>query len=423
MTWSHPDRRTLLLGSAAAFLPGCGTLGSRKVRPGQKLNLGVIGCGNRGWDNFNEMLGENVLAICDVDEHFLAKAAEKAPGARRCIDFRELLDLKDLHAVVISTPDHTHATAAAAALRRGLDVYCEKPLTHSVHEARVLRALAAEHGAITQLGTQIHSWPNYHRVVEIVQSGGLGAIHAAHVWVNGTDWSATAPPRPAPLPGHVHWDLWLGPAAARPFSPGYHPAGWRRYWNFGGGTLGDMGCHYLDLAFWALGLGLPATVTAQGPAADPECAPKGLTVHYEFTQPQVALTWYGGSSRPPVLAQYGLADWHNGVLFVGERGWLCADYTRKAMGPAGFLAGFEPPAPFVPDSIGHHKEWIEACKSRVRTTCDFAYSALLSEAVLLGNAAHRLGKRIEWDAVRGEARGCPEAAPLLAREYRPGWTL
>jgi predicted dehydrogenase len=425
--------RRAFLGALAAgsLLPAVRALPVRVPRRRRdKLNLGVIGVGGRGNDNLGGVAQENIVALCDVDARPLEAAAKRFPAARTFVDFRELLALGDLDAVVISTPDHTHAPIAAAALRRGLDVYCEKPLAHSVHEVRVLTQLAGEHGAVTQMGTQIHSWPNYRRVVEHVQSGALGAVTEVHVFCNGKTWSGgERPAEQPPVPEWLAWDLWLGPAPERPYHPAYHPAGWRRWWDFGGGTLGDMACHYMDLAFWALDLAHPLSVQASGPEVHPETAPAGMSVHYEFPArgklPALALTWYDGDERPAVLERLGLQQWQNGVLFLGEDGrWLVADYDRLEIGPKERFAAFVAPPQFVPDSIGHYEEWLQACRTRGRTTCPFAYSGPLTEAVLLGNVSFRLGgTKLDWDAHAMRARNAPQAAPLLRREYREGWVL
>lgn len=426
-------RRSFLAGStlaAGGLLLPQPTWRRRPSLRRDKLNIGVIGVGGRGHDNLVGVKSENIVALCDVDKRNLDRAAAEFTDARLFFDFRELLARDDLDAVVVSTPDHTHAPIAAAALRRGLDVYCEKPLAHSVHEVRMLTQLAGVHGAITQMGTQIHSWPNYRRVVERVQSGAVGTVRAVHVFCNGKTWSGgERPTETPPVPDGLHWDLWLGPAPARPYHPDYHPASWRRWWDFGGGTLSDMACHYMDLAFWALDLAHPSTVEAKGPALHPETTPAGLVVHYEFPArgklPALDLTWYDGDHRPPILAELGIDKWQDGVLFVGDDGrWLVADYSNMELGPQAKFTGFSPPPQYVPDTIGHYEEWLEACRTRGRTTCPFSYSGPLSEAVLLGNVSFRCGgRKLDWDARNLRVRNVPEAAAFLRREYREGWVL
>ena len=422
------------LGSTAAVaaslaLPSCATT-RRQPRPlSDKLRIGLIGVGGRGGSNLRGILdtGEDIVAICDIDERILGRVSRDLPAAETFVDFRELLARADLDAAVISTPDHTHAPAAAMALHRGLDVYCEKPLTHSVHETRVLTELAAANGAVTQMGTQIHANDNYRRVVEIVQAGVLGRVEAVHVFCNKAWGGATVPTEPMPVPDHIHWDLWLGPAPQRPYHEAYMPANWRRFWTFGGGTLSDMACHYMDLGFWAIGLTSPVTVQASGPEAQPETSPMGMSVRWEFPACQAheatTLTWSDGDHRPEALDELGIEKWRNGVLFVGEAGWLVSDYNRYEIGPKPDFANFTAPGKSIPDSVGHYREWTTACKTRGETSCHFRYSGPLTETVLLGNVAYRSGQRIEWDSARLQIPNSATAQALLRRDYREGWTL
>src|SRR6185436_3213940 len=234
--------------------------------------------------------------------------------------------------------------------------------THTVHEARHIARLAASQRKLaTQMGTQIHAGANYRRAVELIQSGAIGEVTECHVWCDRT-WSAgDRPTEQPPVPANLHWDLWLGPAPSRPYHPEYHPKNWRRWWDFGGGTLGDMACHYMDLAFWALKLEHPTTIEAQGPEIKTETTPAWLIVNYEFRQRRansLRLTWYDGGKRPELVSLGKVPDWRNGVLFVGEKGMLLADYGKHKLLPEEKFAGFQPPQPFIPDSVGHHAEWI-----------------------------------------------------------------
>ena len=419
------------------FLPQ--SLRPRQFRGGDKLNLGIIGVSGRGRPNRKGVEGENIVAVCDVDRRYLDEAKKAYPGSEAYQDYRELFRRRDLDAVVISTPDHTHAPAAAMALRRGLDVYCEKPLTHTVHETRMLTKMARERRAITQMGIQIHAQPNFRRVVELLQSGAVGELSAVHVFVNGTDWSAKAfPEASSEVPGWLDWDLWLGPAVERAYHPkAYHPVQWRRFWEFGGGTTGDMGCHYMDLAFWGAGLTAPTSIQSTAAAADASGPPRGLVTKYRFPATEerqaVDLTWYGGKARPPIFSETVLGNdaaeveavskrWRNGVLFCGSKGYLMSGYTKHELLPAGKFVSFVPPKPTLPDSVGHHREWIEACRSREATSCGFDYSGPLTEAVLLANVSHRLGgKKLDWDAKSATVTNAPEAAELLTKEYRAGF--
>lgn len=397
--------------------------------PNEKLNLGIIGPGGRGWRNLNAVSEENIVALAEVDAQRGSKAFEKFPKAARYEDFRKMLDKEDnrLDAVVVSTPDHTHAPASVMAMKRGKHCYCEKPLTHTVEEARVAAEVAKTNNLATQMGTQIHAGDNYRRVVEIIRSGAIGPVREVHVWVGKVWGGGDRPEETPPVPDHLDWDLWLGPAAERPYHPAYVPYHWRKWWAFGNGTLGDMGCHYIDLPFWALDLRHPTTVAADGepsPAHEETCA-MGLKVDYEFPargeQPPVKLTWYDGRRTPKEL--YGQKLPGAGVLFVGEKGRMLAQYRDYKLLPEEEFADYEPPEPSIPRSIGHHKEWIHACKTGQPTTCNFDYSGTLTEAVLLGTVSYRVGQKLQWDAAALKATNCPEAEKFLRLDYREGWTL
>jgi len=394
---------------AALTTPACSSVPRRRPRsPNERLDLGFIGVANRAASNLEGCAGENVVALCDVDESYLGAAGEVHAKARRYVDYRVMLDKEDLDAVVVSTADHTHAPATLAALERGLDVYCEKPLTHTVREARAVAEAARRHGAVTQMGTQIHAEANYRRVVELVRSGVLGSVHTCHAWVDKA-WGGGERPRDTPpVPPTLHYDLWLGNAPYRPYHPDYLPAVWRRWWDFGGGTLGDMGCHLIDLAFWALELEHPMRVAAEGPPVHAETAPLSMRARWEFAARErggrkygpLTLHWSDGGLVPPELESGALPRWGMGVLFVGTEGSLLADYGQHKLFPEERFSEFTPPTPWLPDSLGHYREWIEACKSRGPTSCAFEYSGPLTETVLLGNVAFRAGTAFDWDARR-----------------------
>jgi predicted dehydrogenase len=396
--------------------------------PNEKLNIGIVGVAGRGRDDLDGVASENIVALCDVDETRLAGAAKDYPKAAKYTDFRKMLDRNDLDAVVVGTPDHTHAVASAAALRSGRHLYCEKPLARTVHEARTVTDLARKHKRVTQLGTQIHAEPNYRRVVELVKSGAIGPVKEVHVWLGGTEsGKGKRPDETPPVPAGLHYDLWLGPAEYRPYSPEYVPYNWRVWWAFGNGMLGDFGCHYMDLPFWALDLRYPTSVEAEGPPVNPETTPEWQIVRYAFpargTQPPVNLTWYHGGKRPEISMEGPLKEWGNAVLFVGDKGMLASDYGRRQLLPEKEFEGFKPPDPFLPDSIGHHQEWIKACKTGGLTTCNFDYSGPLTEAVLLGNVAYRVGKKLEWDAERLKVTNTSDADALIRAKFRKGWRL
>ena len=422
------------LALAGTFLtstmsPAARALGAAALEsPNEKLNLAYIGVMNRARANIQGTLSENCVAICDIDSNYLAGAAKKFPAAEKYSDFRKVLDRKDLEAVVVSTPDHTHAVASAAALRSGRHVYCEKPLAHSVFEARRVAELAKETGLVTQMGTQIHAGNNYRRVVELVQSGAIGTVRESHVWV-GKAWDGKKRPSAKPVPPHIAYDLWLGPAPYRDYHERLLPQNWRRWWDFGGGTMADMGCHHMDLSHWALDLRAPVSVEAQGPEANPEGAPPSMRVAYDYPArgklPALRLTWYQGGAHKPLFEKHGLPGWGDGTLFVGDKGILLADYGKYALLPEKDFKDFEAPAPFVPNSIGHYREWIDAIKTKSpeKANCNFDYSGALTESVLLGNVAHRAGKKIQWDAEKLEVTNHPEANRFVRREYRKGWSL
>jgi predicted dehydrogenase len=447
---NHPvDRRGFLQGATLggiglALGAGRTARAARRLAANEKLNIGIVGVAHRGAANLQGVAGENIVALCDVDDTLLAAAAQKFPGAATYNDFRRLLDRPDLDAVVCSTPDHTHAVVAAAALRGGRHVYCEKPLTRTVSECRLVREAARRAKVATQMGTQIHADANYRRVVELVQGGVLGPVAEVHVWASATYGGRPPPGGEPPVPAGLHYDLWLGPVEPRPYHPEYLPGVWRNWWAFGGGALGDFGCHYMDLPHWALDLRYCSSVeVVDGPPPDPESVPPWMIVRYAYPargdRPPVRLTWYHGGRKPEMLesilpaapakdaADGGRADrkagWPSGVLFVGAKGLLLSDYTRHVLLPEKAFADFTPPKPSIPDSIGHHAEWIEACKRGGPTTCNFDYSGALAETVLLGNVAYRAGAKLDWDPAALRATNTPKAEEFVHHRYRKGWTI
>ncbi len=337
----------------------------------------------------NGVAHENIVALCDVDEARAAGTFERFPQAKRFKDFRRMLD--EMHAqidaVVVGSPDHTHAPAGVMAMKLGKHCYCEKPLTHSVYEARQMATIAQANKLVTQMGTQIHEGSQLPGAVELIQSGAIGSVGEVHVWL-GANFDGPARPtnmsqpdaptdRP-PVPASLDWDLWLGPAAYRPYSPSYAPFSWRYWWNFANGQLGDFFCHYCDLAFWALKLRHPTTIEAQGPV-HPESTAQWTIARQEYPSrgdlPPVTLHWYNGGAYPELIRERQIPQWGSAVLFLGSRGMLIADYGRHQLLPETQYADFKRPDPFIPDSIGHHREWTEACKTGGPTTCNFDYSA------------------------------------------------
>ncbi len=435
-------RRQFVAASAGALAAAPGFLRSQDAP--NRLNIAIIGCGGRGAANLGAVSGENIVALCDVNARAIADAAAKYPKARRCADFRRLFDhQREFDAVVISTCEHTHAFATMLALGHNKHVYCEKPLTHNIWEARRIREAAAKTKVTTQMGIQMHASENYRRIVEIVQSGAIGPIREVHVWVSRA-WGWQSPeaakrhkdivaitdrPKEAmPVPKGLDWELWLGPAPQRPFHSVYVPGPkWYRWWDFGSGTMSDLGSHFVDLPFWALGLRAPLTIEASGPPVHRELAPASMSVTYEYgprgKQPPVRLTWHQGENKPNIWRKNGIPQWANGHLFIGAKGMLLCDYGRYLLLPEQAFEGFKPPAPTLPRAPGHHAEWIRACKAGQPALADFEYSGWLTEANHLGNVAYRVGKKLEWDADKLRCKNAREADPLIRRAYRKGWEL
>jgi predicted dehydrogenase len=410
----------------------------------EKLDIAIIGAGGRGAANTGSVSSENIVALCDVNAKALDAAGMKHPGAKKFKDFRRVFDEADsFDAVVVSTCEHTHAFATMLALRHGKHVYCEKPPTHGIWEARRIREEAAKAKVATQMGIQVHATENYHRVVELVQAGVIGAVREAQVWVSRA-WGlqseeaakrnkdivfVTERPKDAMTPPEfLDWDLWLGPAPARPYHEVYFPGPkWYRWWDFGSGTMSDLGSHWNDLPFWALRLDAPKAIEAQGPPAHPEIAPASMSATYEYGAraelPPVKLVWHQGENRPEIWKRGGIPQWGNGCLFIGDKGMILADYAKHVILPEKDFAGLERPAPTIAKVTSHHGEWIECCKTAKAPSANFDYAGRLTEANHLANVAYRVGKKIEWDAENLRVINAPEAERIVRREYRKGWEL
>jgi predicted dehydrogenase len=434
-------RRTFL-GAAAATVAAPAFVRARNAN--EKLNIAIIGAGGRGASNLAGVATENIVALCDVNAQAVDKAATKYPDAKKFADFRKLFDhATSFDAVVVSICEHTHAFATMLALKHKKHVYCEKPLTYNIWEARRIREEAAKTKVATQMGIQIHATENYHQVVEMLQAGAIGPVKEVHVWVSRA-WGhqpadaakknndiVVAMDRPTgsqPIPSGLDWDLWLGPAPERPFHSVYVPGPrWYRWWDFGNGTMSDLGSHWNDLPFWALKLKSPLTVEASGPEPHPEIAPASMTATYEYgprgDQPAVKLTWYQGEDKPPIWRDGGIPKWSDGCLFIGAKGMLLANYNKYLLLPEKDFADYKRPEPTLPRSPGHYAEWIEACKSGKPTSADFQYAGWLTEANHLGNVAFRVGKKLEWDADKVRAKNAKEADQYIRREYRKGWDV
>jgi predicted dehydrogenase len=478
--------------------------------PNEKLNFACIGVGGKGSSDTDHVgrLG-NVVALCDIDDEQLDAKAKRFPQAKKYHDFRKMLDEmgKEIDAVTVSTPDHTHAVASIMAMKMGKHVYCQKPLTHSVYEARLMRETAERHKVATQMGNQGTASSGLRRAVEILRAGGIGPVHEVHVWTNRPIWpqgteaifkvsaarsaalaalhgSSLAGIHGPSVPKHVHWDLFLGPAPERPYDPIYHPFSWRGWWDFGTGALGDMACHTANMAFMALKLGYPTSVQAQSGDINPETYPMWARITFEFPareeMPPVKFIWYEGHQNgqrtlPPVEVASRregrrggggrrgqgqgsgdtlLARWlekhsrllpegrtlsDSGSLLVGEKGILFSanDYGEAhTLLPEKEFAGYKGPPETLPR---HHKageqngrrdtdfdqkaEWVAAIRGGPPALSNFNYAAMLTEAILLGDVAMRVGKKLEWDGPQMRATNCPEAEKYIKPEFRHGWTL
>jgi len=441
------NRRSFLqtqaaVGAAAVFSAPA-ILRARNLN--DKLNIAVIGSGGRGFANLKAVESENIVALCDVNQNNLDAAAQRHPGARTADDFRRLFDHQnEFDAVVVSTCEHTHAFATLPALQLGKHVYCEKPLTYNIEEARIIRMAARNANVATQMGTQIHATENYRRIVELIQSGVIGNVREAHVWVSrawgwhpneqaardaGDHYIVSESDRESKdVPKGLNWDLWLGPAPARPFHEDYFPGPkWYRWWDFGNGTMSDLGSHFIDLPFWALDLDAPKTIEAFGPSPHAELAPASMRAVYEYgsrgERPPVSLTWYQGLEKPEIWKSQGIPQWPNGHLFIGDKGMLLSDYGKHILLPEDKFVDFKGPDPFIPRSMGHHQDWLNACKGGPPTLSNFEYAGLLTEANHLGNVAFRTGGKINWDTEAMRVTNAPAAEAFIKREYRKGWTL
>jgi len=421
------SRRTFtgLTGAAGAgYFAGHGFSAARAEGPNDKLNVAVIGVGGQGGSNLRGVSSQNIVAVCDVDERRAGKAFEQFAAGGRFTDFRKMFDAieKQIDAVVVSTPDHTHFHPAWSAMERGKHVYLEKPLAHEVEEVRRLTNAAREKKLATQLGNQRHANKGLREAVAIVKSGAIGEVKEAHSWIASSRGMPKAPGDTEPVPAGLDWDLWLGPCAARPYTKGFAPYDWRFWWEFGTGETGNWGCHILDIPFWALDLVSPTHVSGSGPQPDGTRTPTALASRLDFPArgglPPVSLHWYQG--RPPIAAEKGAGDKAFNTLFIGSDGVLACGFDKWKLYPEEKFAGFKGPEPAMPPSPGFHKEWIEACRGGTPASCNFDYSGPMTESVLLANIAYRIQGEFDWDAAALKTSR-DDATALLRREYRKGW--
>ena len=435
MTANRTRRGFLKTTAASLWLGSTAVQSVSSYAANNKLAIACVGLGNQGNQNLKLMQTQHIVALCDVDDRRTASYADLLPNAKTYADFRVMLDERgqDIDAVVVTTPNHSHAVVAMEAMKRGKHCYCEKPLTHTVAEARALQRVAREQQLVTQMGIQIHAEANYRRAVELIRARAIGDIFEVHVWFGrpgGFRRFGQLIDRPAgePVPDYLHWDLWVGPAPMHPFHPCYHPHDWHYWWDYGNGSLGNMGCHYMDLVYWALDLTHPESVRAEGPPPHPASTPLWLDCHWHFPargpRKPVVVHWYHGRNLPAPVQALGGPDWPAGVLFTGSKGHLAADYNRHVLLPEADFAGFQAPMPTIPDADKNHREeWYEACKGNGTTLAHFDYAAPLTETILLGNVAYRTGGTLEWDAESMKVKNNPAANALLHYNYRPGWSL
>jgi predicted dehydrogenase len=464
---THFSRRQFLSSTAtvlaaATVVPRHVLGGAKFVPPSEKVNIAIVGVGGQGRTNMQALLQEKdarIIAVADPIEHhdltpFYYKGAAgrkpvkamieehygKANAGFRCAeyeDFRVMLEKeKGIDAVLCATPDHNHAYVTITAMRLGKHAYCEKPLTHNVWEARQVAKVARETGVATQMGNQGHSGDGIRTTCEWIWSGAIGDVRRVYAWTKAGRWGKELGGRPkeAPVPSGVNWDLWIGTRQPRPYSPAYTPVTWRDFWAFGSAPIGDMACHNLDPAFWALDLREPLSIEASAPGTlDSEMCPFGSVYHYKFgprgKMPAVEVTWSDGGLLPPrpdeledddQLGQSG-----NGIIFVGDKGKImCPGWGGPPkLLPISRMDSFERPPKTLARSKGHHRDWLDACKGGPAPSSNFEYGAKLTELVLLGNVALRTGKKLMWDAKNMKATNAPEADQYLKEEYRTGWSI
>ncbi|HNY77054.1 MAG: Gfo/Idh/MocA family oxidoreductase [Sedimentisphaerales bacterium] len=417
-----------------------------------KLNIAGIGVGGQGGSDINGVSSENIAFLCDVDLNRASGTIKKYPNAKVYRDFRVMLEkeAKNIDAVVIGAPDHIHAPAAIMAMKMGKHVYCEKPMAHTIYEARRMTQVAKETGVVTQMGNQGHAGEGLRLYREFIQDGAIGTVREVHVW---SDRAGTAerpwwpqgigrPTQTIPVPEHLDWDLWLGPARWRPYAKfpngrggeaTYVPFNWRGWWDFGCGAIGDMAVHNADPAFFALDLDAPTAVEAETSGVNDETLPIWNIIRFEFpaqgNRPAIRMTWYDGSKLPPRPddLEEGRRLGDNGILFVGDKGKLLGGSHAGVprLIPEARMKEYGKPPQTLPRSPGHHKEWIDACKAGKPQDAKsgFWYAGPFTEALLVGNLAVRLQKRVEWDAKAMRSPNCPEADNYITKFYRAGYSI
>lgn len=452
-------RRSFLQSTTLAGLgfwaAGGVTLGQSKS-PNEKLNVAVVGAGGKGLSDMRDTArtGQNIVALCDVDERQAAQARADQPNAAFYHDYRKMLEReKGIDAVIVATPDHMHAPISVMAMKMGKHVYTQKPLTHTVFEARRMRQVAAEMKVATQMGNQGSAENGLRQAVEVIQSGAIGPVRQVHVWSNRPIWpqGIDRPAEIQPIPEQLRWDLWLGVAPYRPYNEAYCPFKWRGWWDFGTGALGDMACHTANMPFRALKLEYPTVVEAEYVSGiNSETAPKSARIRFEFPArgdlPPLTFYWYDGGQKPPadITEKMNLASVRggkkrkrqedlkpgdipgSGCLVIGDKGTIFSpdDYgSAFKIFPEDDFADYKPPEPSIPRSPGHYVEWINACKGGPKAYSNFDFAALLTETILLGNIATRVGKRMDWDGPNMKPINCPEAEQYVKLDYNYGYSI
>ena len=429
-------RRGFLSGVAATaaftIVPRHVLGGPGRVSPSEKLSIACIGVGGMGASDVGQVSTENIIAMCDVDWKHAAGTFGRFPNVKKYRDFRIMLDKEgnNIDAVTVSTPDNIHAVAAMAAIKMGKHVYCQKPLCHDIFEVRQLTEAAREHKVMTQMGIQVHADSCVRLVAEMIKSGLIGEVRKVDIW-SGKNWGGGERPKESePVPETLDWDLWLGPAPWRPYHSTYLPSNWRRWWDFGTGTLGDMGCHIIDPVFWALDLGYPTSVEARPAKFSNETYPVATTVQWEFPVrgdlPPVTITWNDGDRRPDrpeeLEEERKLPD--QGGLYYGEKGTILAPHMgNPRLIPESKMKGLKMPEPFLGRGVNHYQDWIKACKGGPKPLANFDYAGPLSETILLGNVAALAGEKLHWDGPNLKVTNLPEVNKYLRRKYREGWIL
>lgn len=435
--------RREFIGASAAIAGGImivprHVLGRGQTPPSEKLNIAGIGVGGKGYSDLTSVRSEHIAALCDVDLGKMQRASKEFPDAKKYQDYREMLEThEDLDAVIVATPDHMHAPISMAAMAKGKHVYCQKPLTHSVAEAREMSKMARKMKVATQMGNQGLAGENVRITAEWLADGCIGDVEEVHIWTDRPIWpQGVARPKDTPsVPGGLDWNGWIGVAPMRPYHPAYHPFSWRGWWDFGTGALGDIGCHSMAPVFRQLNLGSPTEVESCCSTYDSrslgdyiykgESFPRASIVRYRFPARKgrgpITMHWYDGGLRPerPAELEDGRDLGTNGTMFVGSKGKM----LNGRIIPEVTMKAYTRPEKTLPRSIGHYEEWVAAAKGGEAGGSNFSFAGLVTETVLLGNVALRTGKRLKWDARKMEITNVPEANQFLQSKYREDWKL